>query len=70
VRKSAFAGVHPRKAYLMVTVKAAVPIDSARVVKTEQVSKTCWHCQVRLTTKSEIDAELLGWLAKAYDISG
>src|SRR5437879_4517592 len=70
VRKSAFAGVHPRRKYLIGTVKAAEPIDSQRIFKTGQVSKSRWHCDLKLTTKSEIDAELLGWLAKAYDISG
>ena len=35
VRKSAFAGVHPRKKYFIVTVKAAEPIESQRIFKTE-----------------------------------
>src|ERR1019366_827107 len=43
VRSSAFAGVHPRKQHLLITIKAAAPIPSGRIVKTEQVSKNRWH---------------------------
>lgn len=39
VRKSAFAGVHPRKLGLLVTIKAAKLIRSPRIVKAEQVEE-------------------------------
>jgi len=68
VRESAFAGVHPRKAYLLVTIKAAEPIRSSRVSKAERVSKNRWHLDVKLADAKEIDAELLGWLRAAYDL--
>jgi len=68
VRESAFAGVHPRKQYLLLTIKAAKPIRSARIVKTEQVSKNRWHLELKLTAADEIDSELLGWLREAYDL--
>ena len=68
VRGSAFAGVHPRKGSLLVTIKAAQPIQSARIAKAEQVSKSRWHLDVKLADSSEIDAELLGWLRQAYDL--
>lgn len=69
-RKSAFAGVHPRKLFLMVTIKAKEPIDSGRVAKAEQVSKGRWHLDVWVATKEEIDADLLGWLKQAYELCG
>ena len=68
VRSSAFAGVHPRKQHLLITIKAAAPISSGRIVKTEQVSKNRWHLDVKLAVARDIDAELLGWLGEAYGI--
>jgi hypothetical protein len=35
VRGSAFAGVHPRKQHLPLTIKAVAPIRSPRVLKAE-----------------------------------
>jgi hypothetical protein len=54
LRSSAFAGVHPRKAHLPLTAKAAV--------KTEQVSANRWHLDVKLAVPGDLDAELLAWL--------
>jgi hypothetical protein len=60
VRRSAFAGVHSRKQFLLLTIKAAQPVRSPRVLKAEQVSKNRWH----------LAAELLGWLREAYELCG
>lgn len=68
IRGSAFAGVHPRKQYLLLTIKAAAPIKSARIVKTEQVSKNRWHLEIKITSENDIDRELLVWLREAYDL--
>ena len=68
VRGSAFAGVHPRKQHLIVTIKAAKLIRSPRIVKTEQVSKNRWHLDVKLAAGEEIDAQLLDWLQQAYGL--
>src|SRR5207302_1914247 len=68
-RRSAFVGVHPRKSSLLITIKSELPIRSPRIVKTEQVSKSRWHCELKLTSPAEIDAELLGWAKAAYDLS-
>ena len=68
VRSSAFAGVHPRKQYLLITIKAAAPIPSGRIVKTEQVSTNRWHLDVKVSIAGDFDAELLGWLREAYEI--
>jgi hypothetical protein len=66
VRSSAFVGLHPRKQQLLITIVAAAPIPSGRIVKTEQVSANCWHLHVKLEIAGDIDAELLGWLHEAY----
>ena len=68
VRNSAFAGVHPRKAYLLLTVKSAKAMRSPRIVKSEQISKNRWHLEVKLAAAEEIDAELLNWLRDAYEL--
>jgi hypothetical protein len=67
-RKSAFAGVHPRSQHLLLTIKAEKPIRSPRVTKAEQVSKSRWHLDVKLSNLEEIDGELLSWLRQAYDL--
>ena len=70
-RKSVFSlGVHPRKLGLMVTIKEHGFHDSGRIAKAEQVSKGRWHLEVRVATKEEIDAELLGGLKRAYELCG
>lgn len=68
VRGTAFAGVHPRKQHLLVTIKAEKAIRSARVVKAEQASKNRWHLDIKIAASSDIDAEFLGWLRHAYDL--
>jgi hypothetical protein len=68
VRASAFAGVHPRKQYLRLTIKAAARIKGPRILKIEQVSKNRWHLEVKLTSEKDINGELLAWLREAYDL--
>ena len=69
VRSSAFAGVPPRKAHLLLTIKAAAPIQSGRIVKTEQFSANRWHLDVKLALAGDVDAELPAWLRTAYDLA-
>jgi hypothetical protein len=47
VRGSAFAGIHPRREFLIVTIKSAKQIDSEHALRSEQVSKNRWHCDVK-----------------------
>jgi uncharacterized protein DUF5655 len=42
------------------------PIQSQRITKTEQVSKSRFHNEVKLASPSDVDEELLGWLKDAY----
>ena len=69
VRKTAFAGVAPRKEYLLLTIKSDKLIRSVRIKKSEQTSKSRWHVEVKLESASDIDKELLGWLRSAYALS-
>lgn len=68
-RKSAFAGVATRKEALILTVKSAKELDGPRVVKSEQVSASRWHVEVRLEAPGDVDAKVRGWLAAAYELS-
>jgi hypothetical protein len=66
VRTVGFAGVHPRKSYLILNLRTDYPLDNPRITKSEQVSKNRFHNEVKLASPSEIDEELLGWLKDAY----
>src|ERR1700682_4195775 len=57
--KTAFAGVHPQKAALMLTVRASAEIKSPRVKKAEQASAKRWHMDLKLTSPAEVDRELV-----------
>jgi hypothetical protein len=63
---AAFAGVHPRKAYLILNIVAAEPIKSPRIVEQEQVSAHRFHNRVKIEKAADIDQELVGWLKTAY----
>ena len=68
-RKSAFAGVHPRKSAILLVLRTGGPIESERVRKRERVSANRWHNELLVASPAELDAELLGWLAEAYALS-
>jgi hypothetical protein len=70
VRETSFAGAHPKKAWLDLTIRSDKPIKSARVRAQEQVSKNRWHQDVRLASVKDVDAEVVGWLKAAYALAG
>jgi hypothetical protein len=70
VRETGFAGAHPKKAWLDLTIRSEKPIKSVRVRGQEQVSKNRWHQDVRLTSAKDVDAEVMGWLKSAYELAG
>jgi hypothetical protein len=68
-RKSAFAGVHPRKTAILLVIRSAKPIESPRIRKLERVSANRWHNEMLLSAPAEVDPEVLGWLGDAYALS-
>ena len=68
-QKSAFAGVHPRKAAILLVIRTQAPIESSRIRKLERVSANRWHNEMLLSAPAEIDAEVITWLRQAYDLS-
>lgn len=69
VNKSAFAGVVARKTALILNIKSAAPIRHARIAKSEQISASRFHQEVKLTSPEDVDPILVGWLQAAYAIS-
>lgn len=70
VNKSAFAGVMTRKNALILNIKSAAPIKHKRISKTERVSASRFHQEIKLVSPDEVDPSLIGWLKEAYLLSG
>ena len=67
---TAFAGVATRKTAIILTIKSDREIASPRIHKSEQTSAKRFHHETKLTAPSDVDSELIGWLKKAYELSG
>ena len=64
-----FAGIErPRKRYLVATFVLTRPIDSPRFTRVEYVPPYYFVHRLRLARAEDIDAELRGWLAEAYEV--
>ena len=70
VNKSAFAGIATQKAALVLNIKSASPITDVRIRKSEKISASRFHQEVKLTSPAEVDDLLIGWLKEAYLLSG
>jgi hypothetical protein len=69
VRRTAFAGIATRKAALILTVKSARDLKSARIIKSEQTSANRWHHEIKLTDPKQIDRQLTDWIKAAYELA-
>jgi hypothetical protein len=69
VNKSAFAGVMTRKNTLILNIKSGSPIKDKRITKSEQISASRFHQEVKLSSPDEVDSQLIRWLEEAYAIS-
>ena len=68
--RAAFAGVHPRRNGVLLTIRSAVPIESPRVRKSDRVSAGRAHNDLVLTDPAEVDEELAGWLGEGLRLAG
>jgi len=66
----AFAGIHPRATGIILNLVLDAPVKNARVHKGEQVSANRHHVEFKLEVPAEVDAQLVGWLKKAYALTG
>ena len=69
VRDTGFAGVHPRKAHLILNVRLGRALPDGSRWKSEQVSKNRWHHEARLASPDDVDAEVKALLKEAYELS-
>jgi len=69
VNQTAFAGVATRKSAIVLTVKSDQARSSRRIHKSEQTSARRFHHEIKLTSRADVDPELLDWLRNAYDLS-
>jgi hypothetical protein len=70
VRESAFAGISPRKASLLLTLKSSKGIASPRIARQERVSANRWHLDLKLQSPDDVDRELKAWMKAAYALAG
>lgn len=68
-RRTAFAGLHPRKTALLLNLRSAAPIESPRIRKVERVSANRYHNELLIEADAQIDDELLGWIAAAHALA-
>ena len=69
VRDTAFAGVTTQRSALLLTLKSATDIRSARIEKREQTSAHRWHVVVRLQKPEDVDRHVTKWLTAAYHLA-
>jgi len=69
-RRTAFAGLHPRKSALLLNLRASAPIESPRVRKVERVSAHRYHNELLVESPDALDEELIGWIAQAHALAG
>ncbi|MES2776271.1 MAG: DUF5655 domain-containing protein [Bacteroidota bacterium] len=68
VNRFGFAGVYTRRNYINLEMQLPSRITSPRIIKVEQVSANRYHHTTRLFSPNVIDAELVDWLKRAYDL--
>jgi hypothetical protein len=66
--KGAFLGVHPRTDSLLLNIVLDRALVSDRLSKVEQVSKSRYHNEIKLSDEGSIDDELLEWISEAYKL--
>lgn len=55
--------------YLVITLGLSYPLDSPRVAVRTEAYPGRWTTHIVIGSPEEIDEELLGWLAEAYDFA-
>src|SRR2546430_7518544 len=66
--RAAFAGVHPLKSRLDLNIVSEEPIADPRVTRRDRVSASRYHNTVPINSPHYIDAQLMDWLKRAYEL--
>ena len=68
--KTGFAGVYPRKSYLLLHFRTDYPIENERIEKQEQLSLRRYKHTLKLDKETQINSELFKWLKDAHHLAG
>jgi hypothetical protein len=68
-RRTAFAGLHPRRTALLLNLRSSAPIESPRIRKVERASANRYHNEMLIDSVEAIDGELMGWIAAAHALA-
>ena len=68
VNSSALAGVATRKTYLLLNIKSDHKLESPRIDKSEKISASRYHQEVKLEKIADVDDEVMEWLRAAYEL--
>ena len=68
-RRTAFAGLHPRRSALLLNLRSSAPIESPRIRKVERVSANRCHNELLIESVEAIDGELMDWIAAAHALA-
>lgn len=63
-----FAGVRALRDSLSVGFVLGRKLDDPRIVRTERLSPTLHGHTVKVKSREDVDEQLLGWLAEAYEL--
>jgi len=68
-RRTAFAGLHPRKSALLLNLRMSAPIESHRIRRVEKASANRYHNEMLIESPDALDDELMGWIAQAHALA-
>ncbi len=66
--RATFADVRPLKSRLDVSIVSDTPITDPRVTKRDKISASRYHNTVPINSPHDIDAQLIDWLKRAYEL--
>ena len=68
-KNSGFAGVHPRQKHFNLEFRTNYAINDPRIARTQRLSANRFEHTVKVDDPAQVDAQLLGWLKDAYELS-
>ena len=68
-KNKGFAGVHPRQKYFNLEFRTNYVIKDPRITRSQRLSANRFEHTVKVNDPAQVDAQLLGWLKDAYELS-
>ena len=66
--RATFADVRPLRSRLDLSIVSDAPIADPRVTKRDKISSSRYHNIVPISSPHDVDAQLLEWLKRAYEL--